>query len=1072
MSKGKTFLLAILFSWAAQEAFSTPVSIETARKVAQNLYSEAVMLKSGSLPGALDLSNVITIGDPQKPLIFVFNLPEDAGFVMVAGDDASYPVLGYALSGNFSAGPESWPEGFTFLMESYQWQLSALLNHGVTRSPLCATAWDYYIKEPFTARSNVKWVGPLLTTIWDQKWPYNALVPKDKQGRTLPAGCASTAFAQACNSEIQDPGGQTVHIGGNSIIWSNDDLNTVMDATGSDGKKNAVYDSINFQVGDTIRFDYSKMPDIATADNYDEIAKLILCCGVAAQTQYRFSSSGAHNTPVRDAMVKRFGFSPNAELVYKANYTDEKWKQLLQTELDMQRPVFYSGVDSVKDVGHAFVCDGYQLGDFFHINWGWSGQYNGYFYLSDLSPGTSDYAQQQAAIVGLRPDNIKCTPPLHLKATVDSNHVALKWSVPSLKPITEWMHYDSTFGSSWRFGSDLNYSVAIRFDTAQLAAHHGLQLTKIRLLARNDAASYRLKVWKGENASSLVLDQAISMKKFSYWVSLFGDTLYDYNTFLLDQPIVIDAGEELWIGYSVENQVAGKYPVCTDDGPAVQGYGDMICFDGGYWNSASLMYSNWSHNWSIRAFVTDVYGNSYSVNPAPAKVPYSKGIGFENTCPETTKSAVPAGILVAGKSTADPQTVLARSREYEPVLLGYNVFREGVQLNSQPLAQLTYSDEGLAPGTYFYTVTAVYDSGVSVSSGPAKATVGNQLNPPVKLVASRTEKDVQLNWSKPLPPLTEKWLNYDDGTYFTGIGLNNGGSFKVSIRYTPEQLAEFAGLYISKIRLYTLTENTTYKLFIATGANAENIVTSFKLPGLLTGQWDVVALAKPILIDVTKELWIGYQVIDHPAGEFPAGADNGPGTSGSSDMISINGTTFVSLYSINSEWDYNWNIQALLTNRSGTKSALISEGPSALRLMGYNLYCNYRKVNADVLLDTLWLDAGLKSGTYNYYVKALYNEGESSPSNVVTISYIDATGDEGAVPGLLLYPVPASGFVVVETRETFNQIIMYDMLGKVVYQSRESGNKLTVSTQGYHPGMYLLQIKTGNGTISAKVSVQ
>jgi hypothetical protein len=54
----------------------------------------------------------------------------------------------------------------------------------------------------------------------------------------------------------------------------------------------------------------------------------------------------------------------------------------LRSELDAGRPIYYHGFGSG---GHAFNVDGYQGNDFFHFNWGWSGSYNGYYYLDNLN---------------------------------------------------------------------------------------------------------------------------------------------------------------------------------------------------------------------------------------------------------------------------------------------------------------------------------------------------------------------------------------------------------------------------------------------------------------------------------------------------------------------------------------------------------------------------------------------------------------------------------------------------------------------------------------------------------------
>ncbi len=60
--------------------------------------------------------------------------------------------------------------------------------------------------------------------------------------------------------------------------------------------------------------------------------------------------------------------------------------------------------------GHAFVLDGYDSNDYFHVNWGWYGRSNGYFLINHLSPdelgeggGYGSYNVSQEAITGIRP---------------------------------------------------------------------------------------------------------------------------------------------------------------------------------------------------------------------------------------------------------------------------------------------------------------------------------------------------------------------------------------------------------------------------------------------------------------------------------------------------------------------------------------------------------------------------------------------------------------------------------------------------------------------------------------------
>lgn len=139
-------------------------------------------------------------------------------------------------------------------------------------------------------------------------------------------------------------------------------------------------------------------------------------CGVAIDTNYGLNSSGANiiNTP--RALINNFGYDKSLTLEARSFYSTSQWEDMVYDELSLRRPVLYSG-QSQSGMGHAFICDGYTDGRF-HINWGWGGEYDGYFLLTStdseqaLSPagsgiGGSDganYSDDQAMVRGIKPD--------------------------------------------------------------------------------------------------------------------------------------------------------------------------------------------------------------------------------------------------------------------------------------------------------------------------------------------------------------------------------------------------------------------------------------------------------------------------------------------------------------------------------------------------------------------------------------------------------------------------------------------------------------------------------------------
>ena len=84
---------------------------------------------------------------------------------------------------------------------------------------------------------------------------------------------------------------------------------------------------------------------------------------------------------------------------------------MVYQELVAGRPMVYNG-RAGSGGGHSFVCDGYEMGDYYHINWGWGGLGNGYFQLAIMNPhaagiGASTSAEgyniDQTAIIGITP---------------------------------------------------------------------------------------------------------------------------------------------------------------------------------------------------------------------------------------------------------------------------------------------------------------------------------------------------------------------------------------------------------------------------------------------------------------------------------------------------------------------------------------------------------------------------------------------------------------------------------------------------------------------------------------------
>ncbi|MDF1547190.1 MAG: C10 family peptidase [Bacteroidales bacterium] len=384
--KNVLFLISLFIS---VNIFAQTVTLSEAEQVAQNFYRELYKIKNKKTLESIQLSTTSnTLKSGQVKSLYVFNNEKDAGFVIVAGNKLVYPVLAYSLSGNFDE--NEMPPAVKDWLEGYKKQIESIDNFKQLSDNKNLMAWEKYSDSNFdtkylssalnTLKSDVAMdVPPLISTTWNQGNYYNALCPECSSGGSgghVWAGCVATAQAQLMKYYDYPEHGVGEHSYTHSVYG---------------------LQSVDFE---NTTYNWSNMP-LALSSHNNDVATLLYHCGVSVNMNYAPDGSGASSSSARTSLVNYFKYSSNALYTRKGNYTDENWKNLLKTEIDAGRPMYYVGYGSG---GHAFNCDGYQGDDFFHFNWGWGGAYNGYFYLNDLTPGGSNFTDSQGAMVGAVPE--------------------------------------------------------------------------------------------------------------------------------------------------------------------------------------------------------------------------------------------------------------------------------------------------------------------------------------------------------------------------------------------------------------------------------------------------------------------------------------------------------------------------------------------------------------------------------------------------------------------------------------------------------------------------------------------
>ncbi len=404
MRKFYISLIALFFYVCPMIAFAAPVDSTVARNVAIEFWNVRHPVRE---------ANEMQVVNTPLEHVFVFNV-EGGGFVIVSDDDRVRPVLAYSETGHY--GSPDMPPSFSAWLNHYEEQLNALA--------------DGAAPYPHSPVRNARAVSPLIATQWQQYSSdgngYNALCPVDSSlyyyGGHPTVGCVALALGQVMRYwqwPLQGRGHHTYSLAGSSSCWHYDTLSANFAAT--------TYDWANMP---------TRLTDSSSQAERTAVATLLYHCGVAVNMNYNSDCNGSSSALMSSqyyGATRFFGYSSSATLCERANYTDAQWKNLLKNDLDNQIPVLYSGssyydpVNGTYSGAHAFIIDGYDNDDYFHVNWGWGGAYDAYFAIEDLAPANYNFSHDENAIIGLVPSSSSNPPFTDLLQTtmLDTNRVQI-----------------------------------------------------------------------------------------------------------------------------------------------------------------------------------------------------------------------------------------------------------------------------------------------------------------------------------------------------------------------------------------------------------------------------------------------------------------------------------------------------------------------------------------------------------------------------------------------------------------------------------------------------------------------
>ena len=326
-------ILSLLLSVTAN--YADNVDFNTALRIARTYVNV-------SKTAAQNVKTRAAITATQQPY-YVFNDDEGKGFVVVAGDDKMGKVLAYSKEASIDMANLN-PEA-RYLFDTYRQVYEELGKNKTltTRAGAATKAADA--------------VQPLLKSKWGQDYPYS------KQTQYV-TGCVATAVAQVMYYHKWPAQGK----GQESYTVKFDNTVRSADFTKSH------YD------WDNMLPDYNRRN--ITTKQEDAVALLMNDVGIATNMQYTNGASGTSDYMAVRALRNNFDY--DAALISRAHEGVANFIEVVKKELRNGFPLYISGYSSAG-AGHAWVCDGFDKEDRFHMNFGWNGQANGYYSLATLS---------------------------------------------------------------------------------------------------------------------------------------------------------------------------------------------------------------------------------------------------------------------------------------------------------------------------------------------------------------------------------------------------------------------------------------------------------------------------------------------------------------------------------------------------------------------------------------------------------------------------------------------------------------------------------------------------------------
>ena len=362
---------------------------------------------------------------------------------------------------------------------------------------------------------------------------------------------------------------------------------------------------------------------------------------------------------------------------------------------------------------------------------------------------------------------------------------------------------------------------------------------------------------------------------------------------------------------------------------------------------------------------------------------------------------------------------------------------------------------------------------------------GPTLDPPTNLAATVDGQDVHLTWDPPSGGVIEE-LIYDDDT---PTGSYSYAGYTMASRMSPSGPCK-----ILKLKYYTTVTDPLIagfepRVFNWDGTQPGTTILYETTADALDGAWlEVDISAQSIMVtgdfmvgfgSIQEGVYMGYNTTDNGrAWDY----DNTGGTWAQWNetyfiraIVEYSKGNVVELSPVNTPNKTKISREKMVDHPRGV-AAVHSKAPirslGSKSLLGYNAYRDVTKLNSTVITNLFYDDLNVTPETYEYTVTAVYDAGESVPTDPVIVKIIGVSIDEIGKQAIQVYPNPASSIVNVKSDFNIRSIELLSYSGQTILNNQNIDAKMTrINVSGLHDGVYFVRITTTQDIRTVKVTV-